>query len=488
LARTGTATSANDACNGATAPAAGSLTGKIALIRRGTCGFFEKVSNAQAAGAVGVVIYNNQPGVVIPNVAGAVPIRIPVVSITAADGGTIDSRLAAGAVDLTWTAQTVSLPNATGNLISSFSSYGLSPDLTLKPDLGAPGGSIRSTFPLEAGGYANLSGTSMASPHVAGAVALLLEARPHTPSQAVRSILQNSASPRPWSGAPTAGYLDNVHRQGAGMLQIADAVRATTRVEPGKLSLGEFEAGAAPALRTLTVTNNGPAAVTYTLSNAPALATGGSTFTPSFYAGFATVTFSSSTLTVPAGGTATVDASFVPDANLPDRSQYGGWIVIAPQDGGQAVRVPYAGFKGDYQSIQVLVPTATGFPLLAKLAGSSYAPQSGGASYTLQGADIPFVLVHLEHQSRRVKMEVFDANTGKAWHDAFAQNYVGRNSSATGFFALSWDGSTAAGGKTYQVPNGQYVIKLTVLKALGDETNPAHVETWTSPVITIARP
>jgi hypothetical protein len=38
------------------------------------------------------------------------------------------------------------------------------------------------------------------------------------------------------------------------------------------------------------------------------------------------------------------------------------------------------------------------------------------------------------------------------------------------------------------VPNGQYVVKITVLKALGDDDNPAHVETWTSPVITIARP
>ena len=38
------------------------------------------------------------------------------------------------------------------------------------------------------------------------------------------------------------------------------------------------------------------------------------------------------------------------------------------------------------------------------------------------------------------------------------------------------------------VPNGQYVVKVSVLKALGDESNPAHWETWTSPVITIARP
>ena len=71
--------------------------------------------------------------------------------------------------------------------------------------------------------------------------------------------------------------------------------------------------------------------------------------------------------------------------------------------------------------------------------------------------------------------------------------YVGRNSTATGFFTFTWDGNTFAGkGKNanqlYTVPDGQYLVKLSVLKALGDESNPAHWETWTSPVITIARP
>ncbi|MFL6195435.1 MAG: S8 family serine peptidase [Thermoanaerobaculia bacterium] len=488
MARTGTATSAADACNGATAPAAGSLTGKVALIRRGTCGFFEKVANAQAAGAAGVVIYNNQAGAVTPNVVGATPITIPVVSITAADGGVINSRLAAGTVNLTWGTQIVEQPIADANLISSFSSYGVAPDLSLKPDIGAPGGSIRSTYPLEAGAYANLSGTSMASPHVAGAVALLLEARPNTPPAAVLSILQNTASPRPWWGAPALGFLDNVHRQGAGMLQIADAVRSTTKVEPGKLSLGEFEAGSAPTVRTLTIKNQGAAAVTYNLSHAPALATGGSTFTPSFFAGFAAVTFSTPAVTVPAGGTATVDVSVAPDANLPDRSQYGGYIVVTPQGGGTALRVPYAGFKGDYQSIQVLVPTANNFPVLAKLTAAGYVPQAGSPTYTLQGNDIPFVLAHFEHQSRLLRMEVFEAGTGKSWHRAFSQNYVGRNSGATTFFALAWDGQTVNGSKVYDVPNGQYVLKITVVKALGSEANPGDVETWTSPVVTIARP
>lgn len=487
MARTGTPASLNDGCD-PVAPAAGSLTGKVALIRRGTCGFHEKVRNAQTAGAVGVVIYNNAAGTVTPNVAGAVPITIPVVAVTAADGVTINNRIAAGGVNLTWSTQTISTPIANGNRISSFSSFGLSPDLTLKPDIGAPGGSIRSTYPLELGGYANLSGTSMASPHVVGTVALLLEAHPHTPSQAVRAILQNSASPRIWAGNPALGLFDNVHRQGAGMVQIADAVQATTRVTPGKLSLGEFETGWAPIVSTLTVTNEGNSPVTYDLSHTPALASGGNTFTPSFFADSATVTFSAPSVTVPAGGAATVDVSISPNAALPDRSQYGGWVVLTPQGGGTTLRVPYAGFKGDYQSIQVLVPTASGFPLLAKQSGTSFIPQPAGATFTLQGTDIPFILVHLEHQVRELRLEVFDADTGKAWHRALSQNYVGHNSTATGFFSISWDGTTTSGNKAYQVPNGRYVVKMTVRKALGDDTNPAHVETWSSPVITIARP
>ena len=62
MARTGTATSANDACGVPSPLPAGSLTGRVALIRRGTCSFYEKAFNAQSAGAAGVVLYNNVPG------------------------------------------------------------------------------------------------------------------------------------------------------------------------------------------------------------------------------------------------------------------------------------------------------------------------------------------------------------------------------------------------------------------------------------------
>lgn len=482
MARTGTSTSTADAC---VALPAASLSGKVALIRRGTCAFHIKSLNAMNAGAAAVVIYNNAAGRLSATVVGTPAITIPVVTISDTEGVLINSRLAAGPVDMTWTNVTRSFANPTGNLISSFSSYGLAPDLSMKPDIGAPGGLIRSTVPLEQGGYATFSGTSMASPHTAGAVALLLQARPHTSSNAVRSILQNSADPRVWWGNPGLGFLDNVHRQGAGMLDIPGAILATTKIEPGSLALGESESG--PATRTLVVENKGAADVTYNLGHVAALATGANTFAPSFSLAPATVGFSTSPLTVPAGGAVSVDVSITAPAS-PNKGLYGGYIVFTPQGAGPVYRVPYGGFIGDYQSIQVLAPTANAFPWLAKLSGPSFFNQPSGATYTLVGDDVPFILAHFDHQSRLVRATIKEAGTGKNWHRAFDIDYFARNSAATSFFAFSWDGITTGGKKVYTVPNGQYVIELTVLKALGDDSNPAHWETWTSPVVTIARP
>lgn len=483
MARTGTATSADDACN---ALPAGSLSGIAALIRRGTCPFHTKALNAMNAGAAAVVLYNNVPGRQTITVAGSPAITIPVVSISDSEGVLINNRLAAGPVSMTWTDQEGTFANATGNLISSTSSYGLSPDLEIKPDIGAPGGLIRSTYPLEKGAYATISGTSMAAPHVAGAAALVLQAKPNTASNAMGRILQNSADPKVWWGNPGLGFLDQVQRQGAGMLDVDGAILATGSVEPAKLSLGESQGG--PAMRTLTVTNKAAAAVTYELSHAPALSTGPNTFTVGAATGFASVAFSAPLVTVPAGGSASVDVTITANAALANKSLYGGYVVLTPQAGGDPLRVPYAGLKGDYQSIQVLTPTANGFPWLARLDGPSFFKASAGTSYTMVGTDIPFVLAHFDHQSQRVRMEVFEAASGKSWFRALDLQHFGRNSTAAGFFSIDWDGTTVAGNRLYTVPNGSYVLRLSVLKALGDAANPADWEAWDSPAFTIARP
>lgn len=485
MKRTGTAVTVDDAC----APlAAGSLTGHVALVRRGTCSFYQKAFNAQTAGAAGVVLYNNAPGRISPTVVGTPAITVPVVSISDVEGVLIDSRLASGAVDMTWRNDLGSFPNITGGLISSFSSYGLAADLSVKPNIGAPGGMIYSTYPLEAGGFATISGTSMASPHTAGGVALLLQANPKLRAKDMRDRLQNSADPKVWQGNPGLGLLDQVHRQGAGMLDLVQASQATTLVQPGELALGESQAG--PATRTLTFSNKGNTAVTFDLGHSSALATGPNTFTVGAFDMPATVAFSATSVTVPAKGSATVDVTVTAPEGLADKGIYGGYVTATSQADGRVTRVPYAGFKGDYQAIQVITPTANGFPWLAKLAGGSFSNQPGGATYTLANGDIPYFLVHLDHQSRQMKFEAFDAATSAPAGLISLENHLPRNSTATGFFNWSWDGMTRAKKNATPTPvaNGQYVVKVSLLKALGNPDVAADWETWTSPVVTIARP
>jgi len=493
LARTGTPAATADGC--VAANFAGFPAGAAALIRRGTCGFGVKAANAQAAGASAVVLYNNVAGPLNPTVAGF-GITIPVVAVSGADGVLLDSRIAAGATTLTWTTQTVSTPLATAGLISGFSSFGLAADLTLKPNIGAPGGNIYSSYPIELGSYASLSGTSMSSPHVAGAVALILEARPRIPAAAMMTRRQNAADPKNWWGNPALGFLHNTHRQGAGMLDIVGTIQATTVVEPSQISLGESEAG--PKTTTVTIRNEGSSSVTYLVGHTAALATGPNTQTGTAYdvTGYvnapASAVFSAPSVTVPANGSASFDVTITAHPLLVARGIYGGYITLTPQAGGAVVRIPYAGFQGDYQSTNVLTATANGFPWLAQLVGTSFFNRPAGGTYKMAGGDIPYFLMHLDHLSRRIRLEAFDAVSGKSWHRVSDDEYVTRSATPSGFFSFAWDGTTFTGkGKNanqwYTVPNGKYTVKVSVLKALGDENNPAHWETWTSPTITIAR-
>ncbi len=486
----------------AAADFAGFPAGNAALISRGTCTFAVKSLNAQAAGAAAVVLYNNAAGQLSPTVAGA-GVTIPVVAITQSNGLLLASTPGA---TMTWGNQTIVTAIATGGLISGFSSFGMAADLTIKPDLGAPGGSIFSTVPIEQGRHANNSGTSMSSPHVAGAVALLLQAKPgilerrkHKQSfnpKDVRARLQNSANPTLWNLSPGSGLLDNVHRQGAGLLDIDDAILAPIDIAPGKLSLGESQAG--PQTRTLTIRNTGSSSVTLNLSHRTAISTGpknqSSYFNVSYFGSDAVAAFSASSVTVPGGGSATVDVT-ITAATGPDQGQYGGYIDLTPEGGGQAYSVPYAGFIGDYQSLVVLTPTANGFPWLAQIVGPSFVNRNAtGATYTMVGDDIPIFLAHLDHQSERVQLSV-TAIDGTHYFDFADEQYVGRNTSAGGFFAFEFDGNTfRLGGpldgppKLFTVPDGDYVVTMSVLKALGSRKNPADFEIWTSPVFTIDRP
>ena len=211
--------------------------------------------------------------------------------------------------------------------------------------------------------------------------------------------------------------------------------------------------------------------------------------TPSFFTSNAHVAFSAARINAPAGGSFKFAATIYP-ATGPTTGMYGGYIVLTPRfDRGVALayRIPFAGFVGDYQSIVAMTPTVNEFPWLATPSGSSYVGLPSGGTFTMSGGDVPYILVHFDHHVRRMIMDVFNADTGASQHRAYDISFLPRNSTSTGFFAYPWDGHTWSPLREFIARDGRYTIRLKLLKAGGDPSNPAHWEKWVSPVITIAR-
>src|SRR5690606_18161302 len=159
-------------------------------------------------------------------------------------------------------------------------------------------------------------------------------------------------------GNPELGMAEPVHRQGAGLIDIPQAVTTTTMVETSKISLGEGEAG--PVTTTLTVSNDGDEDVTYDLGAFAGIATAGSTSAPGFYGPDTDVSFSAESVTVPAGGSASVDVT-IGDPYQTDGVIHGGWLTFTSEN--DTLSVPVAGMSGDYQALEVLTGGPTGLPL-----------------------------------------------------------------------------------------------------------------------------
>lgn len=181
----------SDGCSALSNAAA--VSGKLALVIRGTCAFSIKYNNAAAAGAVGIVVYNDgaDPSRMDPAGMSAPGTTIPGVMI-----GFVDGSLLAGTSGTNATLDDANAISA-ANRIAGFSSRGPNkgaPDI-IKPELAAPGVAILAAESPAQGGalFQSINGTSMASPHVAGAFALLKQAHPDWSAAVARSALMTTA-------------------------------------------------------------------------------------------------------------------------------------------------------------------------------------------------------------------------------------------------------------------------------------------------------
>ena len=226
------------------------LEGKIAICSRGETSFYEKANAAASNGAIASIVYNNVPGLLSMDLSGYYYSK-PCVAITQAEG----QLLRAAATEKTTedgttyyegtftVSSTVAAQQSAPEYytISSFSSFGVPGDLILKPEITAPGGSIYGVQGLDPEGtsYQNMSGTSMASPQVAGMAALVaqyveennLDEKTGVSSRhLVQSLLMSTAEPL----QEEAGSYWSVLRQGAGLANVGNAISASSYIQMGE--------------------------------------------------------------------------------------------------------------------------------------------------------------------------------------------------------------------------------------------------------------
>lgn len=210
------------------------LQGKVALIDRGLVTFVAKINRAVAAGAVGVVVVNNVEGAPI-RMGGTAEYQIPAVMITKRAGEGVKAALQEGGVSVTFKDDLYLERRELIDSLASFSSYGpRSFDSLIKPEIAAPGVSITSAFSGRGDRGIRASGTSMATPHISGVVALMRQYRLATsPALMKNMLIANTKLMRSPGGVRYRTY-----QQGGGRVDAWNAVTAEVIFQPATLSLG----------------------------------------------------------------------------------------------------------------------------------------------------------------------------------------------------------------------------------------------------------
>jgi hypothetical protein len=414
------------------------LSGYIVLIRRGSCKFVDKVTHATDKGAKYVIIYNNVQGssAVEADVGGVKGIAM----VPPEQGVAWVKALAAGSkVVVTMTDPEtaprflVTVPNtASGGYMSTYTSWGPTFEVDVKPQLASPGGNILSTYPLALGGYAVLSGTSMACPLTAAVYALVMEARGTKDPKTIENLLSATANPNLFnSGSQTIPYLAPVAQQGAGLIQAYDAAYATTLLSVSSLSFNDTDNF--NGVQNFSISNTGSTAVTYTLGNVGALAAytypNDTTIYPDTFPNelddkYATITFApGSSVTIPAGQRKIIGVTAVQPVGL-DAVRlpvYSGYITINGTDG-SSLSLPYLGVFGSMKKVTVLDSKGTFLSKKTDKADAAVAvnttfilPPAGHGNDTAYAniTDQPKLVVNLAMGSAVIRVDVVPITTCK---------------------------------------------------------------------------
>ena len=347
------------------------VAGKIAVVSRGDISFTEKVANAANAGAIGVIVVNNQPGSINMQVDNYLVPAVSVLQKYMADfeegNGTL-SIVAGEFLDLDLAGQT-----------TSFSSRGTTADLKIKPEIIAPGGNINSAIGFGSdNSYEAWNGTSMAAPHVAGGMALVKEyvnanfsgLNAEQKLNLIDALLMSTATPIKNDQGVTAF----VREQGAGMMNLGAAIRThaylstSSNVRP-KLEIGSDANWTGVFNFNFNVTNFGNETLKYKLgfiglteqptNGGTAMLINGTELDISAWGTFET-NFENDTVIVPAGESVAINAQFTMDTDgietlrniFADGIYFEGFVTLESLEVNGVVdedlSIPFLGFLGDW--------------------------------------------------------------------------------------------------------------------------------------------
>ena len=348
------------------------LTGKIALVQRGENSFEDKVKIAKKHGAAGVIAYFNDGDTIYNVVLNGQDKDFPVVTTYYNFGNELAQH--EGEYKINFNGKWEKKPNENVGKFDDSSSWGLTVDGYLKPDVTAPGGDIISSY--NDGRYGLDSGTSMASPHVAGATALIKQALAERfPSKTaeelqklVKHLLMSTAS---INVNKDNGVYISPRQQGAGLIDAYKAaygdVYVTGTNDYGSVSLGNVGDKFDVKLLVHNISDK-PKTLKYksTLITDDAYGEGNGDWT-----GYLTMTSrllseleGEKTVTVGANSTSEITVSV-------DASKYNeellklfkngyyleGFVEFYGADGkstDKVASIPFVGFKGEFQNLPVL--------------------------------------------------------------------------------------------------------------------------------------
>ena len=353
---------------------AGSLAGDIALIQRGTCPFSDKIINAQNAGALGVIIYQQAGTDPIFGPSGTNDTGIPAVMISYSDGVNLKNIAAANSGATAAFNPAFTPVGNPPNSIWPYSSRGPSigtftespyQTFVIKPEMVAVGAGIYTAAQkydpsgdaYNATGYTSVTGTSYAVPMVAGAVAMVKQKHPTwTPAQ-LKSAVVNTATQ---DVTDTDGSVARIDAVGAGKLSAGDALNVAATLDPATIEFGALTTTTVSGSITVTVVNVSAATATFTFTVQPRDTSS------------AAVTVSPASLTLQAGQAGQQNSvSVTLKGNRPAAGSYEGFILVQG-GGGPTLRLPYQYLVGSgvvadvfpvYDGGFIAPPADTGWPI-----------------------------------------------------------------------------------------------------------------------------